>query len=172
MGWGAGAGWGVLEREWRCGGRNCSVQSSPAVSRLSIDSVDVVQCAQQLLALQQVLTALQGGVDLAVVAGELWQGEERVGAIWGAAQQTTGQIWASERERKTEGYDSFWWLVEATVLWSLGLVFSPEGSRSMVLVAPDSEAFSFLPCSTCSSGKLPCKNHQTQMLKPSIYKYV
>lgn len=38
--------------------RNCSVQSSSAVSRLSIDSVDVVQGAQKLLALQQVLTAL------------------------------------------------------------------------------------------------------------------
>lgn len=33
-------------------GTNCSVQSSPAVSRLNIDSVDVVQSTKQLLSLQ------------------------------------------------------------------------------------------------------------------------
>lgn len=39
-------------------GRNCSVQSSPAVSGISIDSVDMVQSTQQLLPLQQVLATL------------------------------------------------------------------------------------------------------------------
>lgn len=56
MGWGrigGDLGEGVAIR-WRY----CSVQSSSAVSRLSIDSVDVVQSAEQLFPLQQVLTAL------------------------------------------------------------------------------------------------------------------
>lgn len=55
-------------------------------------SVDVVQGTQQFLPLQQVLAALQGGVDLAVVAGELRQAEEGGGALRGAAQKTTGQV--------------------------------------------------------------------------------
>lgn len=73
-------------------GINCSVQSSPTVSRLSYASDDMVQCTQQLLPLQQVLTALQWCVDLAVVAGKMRQCEERTGAVRGAAQQTTRQI--------------------------------------------------------------------------------
>lgn len=41
----------------------------------------------------------------------------------------------------------------------------------MVLVVPDSEAFSFLPCSSCSWCTVPWKNHQIQTLKLFIYKY-
>lgn len=48
------------------------MSTNSAVSRISFDSVDVVQRSQQLLPLQQELTALEGRVDLAVVAGELW----------------------------------------------------------------------------------------------------
>lgn len=37
-------------------------------------------------------------------------------------------------------------------------VYSPEGSRNMVLVDP--EAFSFLPCSAGSWGNVFCEKHQ------------
>lgn len=44
-------------------------------------------------------------------------------------------------------------------------VCSPDGSRAAVLVAPDSEAFSFLPCSSCPCCGVPCESNQMKTLK-------
>jgi len=76
------------------GGINCSVRSGPAVSGLTWGAGldDLVQSAQKLLPLQQVLPPLYGGVDLAVVASELWQVDGRAAVLRGGAQETTGQV--------------------------------------------------------------------------------
>lgn len=55
--------------------RSCSVWSGPAGGRLSVDSVDLVEGTQQLLALQQELATPHGGVDLTVISGQLRKGE-------------------------------------------------------------------------------------------------
>ena len=54
--------------------------------------VDLVQSSQKLLPLQQELAPLYGRVDLAVVAGELGQGDARAAALRGGAQEETGQV--------------------------------------------------------------------------------
>lgn len=73
---------------------------SSLVQKWSPDSDDVVQSAQKLLPLQQVLAALQGGVHLAVVAGELRQRDDGAAAVRGGAQQSAGQIWTDRRESR------------------------------------------------------------------------
>lgn len=59
----------------------------------------MVQSAQEFLPLQQVLAALEGGVHLAVVAGELRQTEEQA-AIGHAAQQATRHVCTDDREEE------------------------------------------------------------------------
>lgn len=59
----------------------------------------MVQSSQQLLPLQQELAALQWGVDLAVVTGELWQAEERAGVFRCGAQQTSCQVYEKEASK-------------------------------------------------------------------------